>query len=111
MGYVRIGRAKSVHDMNGQLIKVNRDIHESKGVNVVFDVLHIGCNGSITLLSASKILAMGHDLSSRMRGIFFSRVVHVAREVVEVEINCTRVVETDPIIALRNNWSCRSQRV
>ena len=30
-----------------------------------------------------------------------SRVVHVAREVVVVEINCTKVAETDPEIALR----------
>ena len=58
------GRAKSVHDTNAQFIKVNREIHESKGVNIVFDILHIGCNGSITLLRASKILAMNHDPSS-----------------------------------------------
>ena len=55
--------------MDGQLIKVNRDIHESKGINVVFDILHIGFNGSITLLRAGKILAMDHDLSLRRRGI------------------------------------------
>ena len=41
----------------------------------------------------------------------YSRVVHVAREVVEVEINCTRVIETDPTITLRSNWSCLSQRI
>ena len=29
----------------------------------------------------------------------------------EVEINCTKVANMDPKIALRNNWSCRSQRV
>ena len=40
-----------------------------------------------------------------------SRVVHVAREAVEVEINYTRVVETDPTIALRSNWSCLSKRI
>ena len=44
-------------------------IHESKRVNVVFDILHIGCNGSITLLRVGKILAMDHDPSSRRRGI------------------------------------------
>ena len=27
----------------------------------------------------------------------------------EIEINCTRVVDTDPIIELRSNWSCWSQ--
>ena len=30
---------------------------------------------------------------------------------VEVEINYTRVVETNPKIALRSNWSCMSQRI
>ena len=64
MGYVRLGWAKSVQDTYGHLIKGNRDIHESKRVNVVFDILHIGCNGSITLLRAGKILAMDHDPSS-----------------------------------------------
>ena len=33
----------------------------------------------------------------------FSRVVYAGRDVVEVEINCTRMVETDLIIALRSN--------
>ena len=55
--------------MDGHIIKVNRDIHESKGVSVVFGILHIGCNGSITFLRADKILAMDHDSSSRRRGI------------------------------------------
>ena len=41
----------------------------------------------------------------------FSRVVHATRDIVEVEINCTRVADMDPTIALRSNWSCRSQRV
>ena len=40
-----------------------------------------------------------------------SRIVYGAQEVVEVEINCTRVVETDPTIALRSNWSCLSKRI
>ena len=68
MGYARVGWAKVVH-ADGQLIKVNMNIHESKIVNVVFEILHIGCNGSITLLRAGKILVMDHDPSSRMRGI------------------------------------------
>ena len=34
----------------------------------------------------------------------FSRVVHLSQDVVEVEINCTRVADTDPIIALRRPW-------
>ena len=38
----------------------------------------------------------------------FSRVVHAARDVVEVEINCKRVADTDLTIALRGNWSCLS---
>ena len=41
----------------------------------------------------------------------FSRVVHVVRYVVAVEINCTRVAKMDPTIALRSNWSCLSQRI
>ena len=44
MGYVRVGRPKSVQDTDGELIKVNRDIHKSKRVNVVFDILHIVSN-------------------------------------------------------------------
>ena len=40
----------------------------------------------------------------------FFRVVHAARDVVEVEINCTKVADTDPIISLRNNWSCYQHR-
>ena len=39
----------------------------------------------------------------------FSRVVKVALDVAEIEMNCTRVVETDLTIALRSNWSCLSQ--
>ena len=31
----------------------------------------------------------------------FSRVVHATRDVVAIEINCTIVVDTEPIIALR----------
>ena len=69
MGYVRVGWAKSVQDMDGQLIKVKKDIHESIRVDVVFEILHIGYNGSITLLRAGKILATDHDPSSRRRGI------------------------------------------
>ena len=38
----------------------------------------------------------------------FARVDHAARDVVEVEINYTRVAKTNPTIALRNNWSCLS---
>ena len=41
----------------------------------------------------------------------FSRVVQTARDVVEVEMNCNMVAETDPKIALRSNWSCLSQRI
>ena len=41
----------------------------------------------------------------------FSRVVHAAQDMVEVEIKYTRVIDTDPIIALRSNWSCLSQRI
>ena len=40
-----------------------------------------------------------------------SRVVNAAQEVVEVDINYTKVAETDPTIELRSNWSCLSQRI
>ena len=55
--------------MDGELIKVKRDIHKDKKVNIVFDILHIVGNSPITLLRASKILVMGHDPTAQMRGI------------------------------------------
>ena len=55
--------------MDKELIKVNRDIHESKRVHVAFDILHIFCNGLITLLRTGKILAMDHDPFAGGRGI------------------------------------------
>ena len=45
------------------------DIHKSKRVNVVLDILYIVDNSLITLLRAGKILAMDHDPSTRRRGI------------------------------------------
>ena len=68
MGYVWVGQAKSIHNKDGELIKVNRDIHKGKRVNIVFDILHIVSNSLITLLRTGKILAMG-DPSERRRGI------------------------------------------
>ena len=42
----------------------------------------------------------------------FSREVHAARDVVAIEINYTRVENTDPTITLmRSNWSCLSPRI
>ena len=35
----------------------------------MFDILHIVGNSPITLLRTCKILAMGHDPSTQMRGI------------------------------------------
>ena len=35
----------------------------------MFDILHVFCNGLITLLRTSKILAIDHDPSTRRRGI------------------------------------------
>ena len=55
--------------MDGELIKVNRDIHKGKRANIVFDILHIVDNSPFTLLRAGKILVMGHDSSTRRRGI------------------------------------------
>ena len=95
----------SVQDTNRELIKVNRDIHKSKIVNFVLDILHIVGNSLITLLRAGKILAMDHDPSARM-SLFesspYSPRCGGGRD------NCTRVAYTDPIIALRRNWYCRS---
>ena len=54
----------SIQNTDGELIKVNRDIHKGKRVNIVFDILHIVSNSMITLLRTGKILAMGHDPSA-----------------------------------------------
>ena len=54
--------------MDEELIKVNRDFHKGKRVNIVFDILHIVGNSPITLL-IGKILMMGHDPSARRKGI------------------------------------------
>ena len=35
----------------------------------MFDILHVFCNGPITLLRTGKILEMDHDLSTRGRGV------------------------------------------
>ena len=69
MRYVRVSRAESVQDTDKELIKVNGDIHESKRFNVVFNILHVFCNGPITLLRTSKILAMDNDPSMGVRGM------------------------------------------
>ena len=55
--------------MDGELIKVNRDIHKGKKVSIVFNILHILENSSIALLRTGKILAMGYNPSTRRRGI------------------------------------------
>ena len=54
----------SVQDTDGEFINVNKNIHKSKRVNVVFDVLYIVGNSLITLLRAGKILVMDHDPST-----------------------------------------------
>ena len=64
MGYVRVGRAKSVQDTDGEFIKVNRNIYKSKRVNVVLDIFHIVDNSPITLLRVGKILSMDNDSSA-----------------------------------------------
>ena len=69
MRYIRVSQAKFIEDTNGELIKVNRDIHKSKRVIVVFDILHIVGNSTINLLRANKIIEMDHDPSTRRRGI------------------------------------------
>ena len=55
--------------MDGGLIKVNRDIHKGKRVNIVFDILHIVGNSPITLLRIGKIMEMGQDPFVRRRDI------------------------------------------
>ena len=53
-----------MQNMDGELIKVNKDIHKDERVNIVFDILHIVDNSLITLLGTCNILAMGHDPST-----------------------------------------------
>ena len=67
-GNVGVGQAKAVQNMDGELIKVNRDIHKGKRVNIVFDIMHIVSNSPITLMRTDKILMMNHDPSTRRRG-------------------------------------------
>ena len=55
--------------MDEELIKVKRDIHVGKKVNIAFDILHVVDNSPITLLRTGKILVMGHDLTTQRRGI------------------------------------------
>ena len=86
--------------MDGELIKVNIDIHKGKIVNIVFDILHIVGSSLITLLRTIKILEMGHYPSARRRGIRLFKISP-----------CNRVAETDLTIALKSNWSCMSQKI
>ena len=44
-------------------MKVNKDIHKGKRVNIVFDILHIVGNSPITLLRTDKIQAIGYNPS------------------------------------------------
>ena len=55
--------------MDVELIKVNKNIHKSKRVNVVLEIFHIDENSLITLLRADKVQAIDHDASARRRGI------------------------------------------
>ena len=64
-----VSQTKSIQNKDEKLIKVNKDIHKGKRINIVFDILHIVGNGLITLLRTDKILVMGHDPSVRRRGI------------------------------------------
>ena len=48
MRYVLVGRVKAVQDTDGELIKINIDIHKGKRVNIVFDILHVLGNSPIT---------------------------------------------------------------
>ena len=69
----------------------------------MFDILQIFCNGSSTLPRIFMILTINHDPSTGGRGICLLEGGHVARDVVEVERNCTSMGETDLIITLRSN--------
>ena len=55
--------------MDREFIKVNRDIQERKRVNVMFDILHVFCDGPSTLLRTDKILTINSDSSVGGRGI------------------------------------------
>ena len=66
----------------------------------MFDILHVLCNGLITLLRTDKILVIR---PWEEEAYVLSRVVHVARDVVEVERSCTSEGKMDIIIALRSN--------
>ena len=76
----------------------------------MFDILHIVDNSSITLLRTDKILAIGHDPSTRRRGIclFESSPSHKSAE---VEMNRTRVVDTDcdTPSPIRPDWRVRTR--
>ena len=54
-------------DVGQEVLFFKKD--SNKRVNIVFDILHIVANSPSTLLRTDKILAMGHDLSTRRKGI------------------------------------------
>ena len=89
--------------MDRELIKVNGDIHKSKRVNVVFDILHVFCNGPITLLRTGKILAMDHDLSAGGRGICLLEGGPRSSRCGGGGEKLHDMGEMDPIIVLRRN--------
>ena len=57
----------------------------------MFDILHIIGNSPIIVLRTGKILTMVMIHPREGEAYVCLRVIHSAREVVEVEINCTRV--------------------
>ena len=71
----------------------------------MFDILHILDKSLITLWRWVMI----HSCEGE--AYVFSRAVHATRDVVAIEINYTKVANTDTTITLRSNWSCLSQRI
>ena len=70
----------------------------------MFNILHIVGNSPITLLRLARFWQWTMIRPHEGKAYIFLRVVHAVRDVVEVEINYTGVVDTDPIIALRINY-------
>ena len=69
----------------------------------MFDILHVVCNGLITLLRTSKILAIDHDQSVGGRDICLLEGGPRNPRCTKVKRNCTIMGETDLIITLRSN--------
>ena len=77
----------------------------------MFDILHIIGNSPITMLRTDKILTMVMIHPREGEAYDCYRVIHATRELMQVEINYTRVAEMDLTIVLRKYWSCLNLRI